>query len=141
MPLACVPWTPPSWSFPSTSWVSTEFVGRETTGLAALVDIGLGYLSLGRRMDELSAGEQQRVVLAAGLAGRSGSALYLLDEPATGLHEADLVRLVDILGRLVSRGALIVAAEHRSSLIAAADAEIELGPGSGAAGGRVVATR
>ncbi len=112
--------------------------GKLSAGLAALVDVGLGYLSLGRRFSELSAGERQRVSLAAGLAGALSPTLYLLDEPATGLHESDLVRLVQVFRRLTARGDLIVAAEHRSSLIAAADCEIELGPGSGAAGGRLV---
>lgn len=112
--------------------------GKLSAGLAALVDVGLGYLSLGRRFTELSAGERQRVSLAAGLAGPLSPTLYLFDEPATGLHESDLVRLVQVFRRLTARGDLIVAAEHRSSLIAAADCEIELGPGSGAAGGRLV---
>jgi len=112
--------------------------GKLGAGLAALGDVGLGYLSLGRRFTELSAGERQRVSLAAGLAGAVSPTLYLLDEPATGLHESDLVRLVQVFRRLTARGDLIVAAEHRSSLIAAADREIELGPGSGAAGGHLV---
>ncbi|MFT7464744.1 MAG: excinuclease ABC subunit A, partial [Pseudohongiellaceae bacterium] len=112
--------------------------GKLSAGLQALVDVGLGYLHLGRRSAELSAGERQRVSLAAGLAGSLSPTLYLLDEPATGLHESDLVRLVEVFRKLTAQGDLIVAAEHRTSLIAAADCEIELGPGSAAAGGRVV---
>jgi len=107
-------------------------------GLQALVDVGLGYLSLGRRRRELSGGEAQRITLAAGLGPSSGRTLYLFDEPATGLHESDLVRLVEVFRRLAERGHLVVAAEHRPSLIRAADWEIELGPGSGARGGELV---
>jgi excinuclease ABC subunit A len=112
--------------------------GKLRAGLAALSEVGLGYLSLGRRSESLSNGERQRVSLASGLAGSRSPALHLLDEPATGLHESDLVRLVGVFRRLAARGDLIVAAEHRGSLIAAADHRIELGPGSGAAGGRLI---
>ncbi|MEM7307077.1 MAG: AAA family ATPase [Planctomycetota bacterium] len=112
--------------------------GKLRTGVEALVEIGLGYLPLGRRRRELSGGEAQRVALAAGTLGSPAPSLYLLDEPSTGLHEADLVRLVSVVRRLVSRGNLIVAAEHRASLIGAGDLVLELGPGSGADGGRLV---
>ena len=113
-------------------------VRKLRVGLQALVDVGLGHLSLGRRRRELSGGEAQRLTLAAGLEPSSARTLYLFDEPATGLHEADLVRLVEVFRRLAERGHLIVAAEHRGSLIRAADHELELGPGSGARGGTVV---
>ena len=109
--------------------------GKLRTAVDALVEVGLGYLSLGRRREQLSGGERQRLGLASGLLTPKGKrTLYLLDEPATGLHETDLRRLAEVLQRLADRGHLIVAAEHRSSLIAVADGCIELGPGSGPAG-------
>ncbi|MEO0649354.1 MAG: ATP-binding cassette domain-containing protein [Planctomycetota bacterium] len=113
--------------------------GKLRTALEATIDVGLGHLALGRATRELSGGERQRLSLAAGLLAQGERLLYLLDEPATGLHEADLQRLAAILQRLAAQGHLIVAAEHRRSLIAAADERIELGPGSGPAGGRLVA--
>lgn len=112
--------------------------GKLRSALDALTEVGLGYLSLGRRRDQLSGGERQRLGLARGLLSKKGRTLFLLDEPATGLHESDLQRLAGVLQSLAERGHLIVAAEHRTSLIAAADRCIELGPGSGAAGGRLV---
>ncbi|MHC4378135.1 MAG: ABC-ATPase UvrA, partial [Planctomycetota bacterium] len=112
--------------------------GKLQVAIDALLEVGLGYLSLGRRRDQLSGGERQRLGLAQGLIAKKGRTLYLLDEPATGLHESDLRRLAAVLHQLAERGHLIVAAEHRTSLIAAADAVLELGPGSGAAGGRLV---
>ena len=112
--------------------------GKLRTTLDALADLGLGYLSLGRRREQLSGGERQRLGLARGLLARQGRTLFLLDEPATGLHESDLRRLASVLHRLAERGHLIVAAEHRTTLIAASDRTIELGPGGGNAGGRLV---
>ncbi len=113
-------------------------LGKLRQGLEALDEVGLGYLSLGRRSSELSGGERQRLGLARLLLRKKGRALLLLDEPATGLHESDVHRLAGVLLRLAERGHLIVAAEHRGSLIAAADLRVELGPGGGAAGGRLV---
>ncbi len=112
--------------------------GKLQVALEVLAEVGLGYLSLGRRREQLSGGERQRLGLARGLLPRQGRTLYLLDEPATGLHESDLHRLANVLFRLAEKGHLIVAAEHRTSLIAAADERIELGPGSGSAGGRLL---
>lgn len=113
--------------------------GKLRNALDALADVGLDYLALGRRRDQLSGGERQRLGLARGLLAKGERTLYLLDEPATGLHESDLQRLASVLVRLAEKGHLIVAAEHRTSLIAAADERIELGPGSGPAGGRLLA--
>ena len=112
--------------------------GKLQSALDALADVGLGYLGLGRRRDQLSGGEGQRLGLARGLLTQRERTLYLLDEPSTGLHESDLHRLAGVFVRLAEKGHLIVAAEHRTSLIAAADERIELGPGSGPAGGRLV---
>ena len=112
--------------------------GKLRTALEALAQVGLGYLSLGRRREQLSGGERQRLDLALGLSSSGTRTLYLLDEPATGLHESDVQRLAGSLQRLADAGHLVVAAEHRASLIAAADERIELGPGSGPQGGRLV---
>jgi len=113
--------------------------GKLRDGVDALLRVGLGHLALGRRVDELSGGEAQRVTLAASLASAPSPALYVFDEPATGLHELDLAQLADVFAELAGRGDLVVIAEHRLSLIAAADHVIDLGPEGGAAGGRVVA--
>ncbi|MCH9687093.1 MAG: hypothetical protein K0V04_37000 [Deltaproteobacteria bacterium] len=112
--------------------------GKLRAGLDALIEVGLGHVSLGRRREELSGGEAQRLTLAAALVHGRTPALYLLDEPATGLHEADLARLVAVFQRLADRGDLVIAAEHRLSLIRAADWVVDLGPGSGPEGGTVV---
>ena len=113
--------------------------GKLKEGVRALRRVGLGYLALGRRHSELSGGEAQRVTLAASLVAAPTPTLYLLDEPAAGLHEQDLKELTDVLYELADRGDLVVAAEHRLSLIAAADEVVDLGPGAGPDGGRIVA--
>ncbi len=105
---------------------------------SAVIDAGLGHLALGRSRDSLSGGEAQRLMLAARLLQTTSPSLILLDEPGTGLHEADVIRLVGVFDRLVERGDLIVIAEHRESLIAACDWRVELGPGGGPQGGELV---
>ncbi|GGK33061.1 ATP-binding cassette domain-containing protein [Nocardia camponoti] len=108
--------------------------------LQTLQDVGLGYLRLGQPATELSGGEAQRIKLAAELSrARRGKTLYLLDEPTTGLHPADADVLLRQLQHLVEAGGTVVMAEHDMRIVSAADHVIDMGPGGGAAGGRVVA--
>lgn len=108
--------------------------------LAALASLGLGYLKLGQPATELSGGECQRIKLAWELQrAQRGKTLYLLDEPSTGLHPADMDKLMGVLDRLVQRGDTVVMAEHDMRIASEADWILDLGPGSGENGGQLVA--
>ncbi len=110
--------------------------------LETLDALGLGYLPLGQGVDSLSGGEAQRLKLARelGKPGEVEGTLYLLDEPSVGLHPADVAVLVEALRRLVTMGGSVIAVEHDPIFIGACDWEVRMGPGAGAAGGRVVAS-
>ena len=115
-------------------------VPRIANKLQVLQDVGLGYVKLGQSATTLSGGEAQRVKLATELSRRStGKTLYILDEPTTGLHTADIHRLLEILQRLVDGGDSVVVIEHNLDVIKSADYIVDLGPEGGDKGGTIVA--
>jgi excinuclease ABC subunit A len=116
-----------------------DAVPRVRDALAALRDVGLGYVKLGQPANTLSGGEAQRVKLAKELSRRAtGRTLYVLDEPTAGLHLRDTEVLVELLGRLVSQGNTVVVIEHNMDVVKCADWVIDIGPEGGEGGGQLV---
>lgn len=118
-----------------------ENIPRLHRKIQTLYDVGLGYIKLGQSSTTLSGGEAQRVKLATELSKRStGKTIYILDEPTTGLHVADVHRLLDVLQRLVDAGNTVLVIEHNLDVIKTADYLIDLGPEGGDAGGEILCT-
>ena len=118
-----------------------EHMPRLYSKLKTLNEVGLSYIKLGQPSTTLSGGEAQRVKLATELAKRStGSTIYILDEPTTGLHTADVHMLVNVLQQLVDNGNTVVVIEHNLDVIKTADHVIDLGPEGGSGGGTIVCT-
>ena len=108
--------------------------------LKMLQDVGLGYVKLGQQCTTLSGGESQRIKLATELAKKdTGKTLYILDEPTTGLHFEDINIMLEVIQKLVNKGNTVIVIEHNLDVIKVADYLIDMGPGGGKEGGRIVA--
>jgi excinuclease ABC subunit A len=118
--------------------VARHLLEELTARVSFVVDVGLGYLTVDRQTRTLSGGEAQRISLSNALGSRLTETLYVLDEPTIGLHPSDVQRLLRLLRRLATAGNTVVVVEHDPAAMAVADYMVELGPGSGTAGGEVV---
>ena len=118
-----------------------RFAGQApiAAALRPVDDVGLGYLKLGEPTPSLSGGESQRLKIASRLRSSQRGALYVFDEPTTGLHPLDVATLVSVFDRLLDAGATIIVIDHDLDLLAAADYLIDMGPGGGPDGGRILA--
>ncbi|MEX0586093.1 MAG: excinuclease ABC subunit A, partial [Pirellulales bacterium] len=132
--MGTVPGTLAEWQEP----IARPMVEDVLRRLAYLMDVGVGYLSLDRSLRALSGGEAQRVALTATLGSSLVDMLYVLDEPSVGLHAADVASLASAIERLEQRGNTVVVVEHEEEIIRRADQVVELGPGAGEEGGRLV---
>ena len=116
-----------------------ESIPKIKRKLQTLYDVGLGYIKLGQSATTLSGGEAQRVKLSTELSKRpTGRTIYILDEPTTGLHTADVHKLIDVLQKLVDNGNSVIVIEHNLDVIKTADHIIDLGPEGGDNGGKIV---
>ncbi len=119
-----------------------ENIPKVRQKLETLREVGLGYLKLGQSATTLSGGEAQRIKLSKELAKKStGRTVYILDEPTTGLHFADIAQLLSVLNRLVDAGNTVIVIEHNLDVIKTADWVIDLGPEGGPGGGQIIAAR
>ena len=117
-----------------------ENIPKIANRLKTLFEVGLGYIKIGQSSTTLSGGEAQRVKLATELSKRStGKTIYILDEPTTGLHTADVHKLIEVLQKLVDAGNTVVLIEHNLDMIKTSDYIIDLGPEGGDRGGEIVA--
>jgi excinuclease ABC subunit A len=117
-----------------------EHIPAVRSGLQTLLEVGLGYIHLGQQATTLSGGEAQRIKLAKELSKRAtGRTIYILDEPTTGLHFADVEKLLEVLNRLVDRGNTVIVIEHNLEVIKSADQILDLGPEGGDKGGTIIA--
>ncbi|HJZ23393.1 MAG TPA: hypothetical protein VJ201_02975 [Candidatus Babeliales bacterium] len=125
-----------------TAWEAKTFFNAHkkiTKRLELLCDVGLDYLKLGQSSTTLSGGEAQRIKLVDELSKRGNRTLYILDEPTTGLHNSDIIKLLEVLNRLINRGNSMIIIEHNLDVLKTADYLIDLGPEGGADGGYIIA--
>ena len=123
---------------PMEKQISSVVIKEIESRLRFMLDVGIGYLTLGRRANTLSGGEAQRIRLASQLGSRLVGALYVLDEPTVGLHQRDNDRLIKTLCNLRDIGNTIIVVEHDEDTIFASDYLVDIGPGAGVHGGEIV---
>ena len=126
---------------PTQRVVAAEILKEIRVRLRFLIDVGLGYLSLGRASATLSGGESQRIRLATQIGSQLVNVLYILDEPSIGLHQRDNIRLINSLKQLRDSGNSIIVVEHDKDIMEEADYIVDIGPGAGRHGGEVSISR